>query len=72
MSKWFYDTSPGTATRATRTGSLIGGTKPLDTQGVSYEGTLWFTWLGPPERNTIRPRENGSCCIVVCAVQLYG
>jgi hypothetical protein len=39
LSKWFYDTSPGTATRAACRGSLIGGNKTLDTQGVSYEGT---------------------------------
>jgi hypothetical protein len=70
LSKWFYDTFPGTATRAAHGCSLIGGTKALDVQGVSYEGTRWFTWFGPPERNTLRPRENESCCIVVCAVQL--
>jgi hypothetical protein len=69
MSKWFYDTSPGTATRVARRGSLIGGTKTLDAQGLSYEGTRrarGFTWFGPPKRNTLRPRENESCCIAVC------
>jgi hypothetical protein len=30
--KWFYDTSPGTATRAARGGLLIGGTKALDAE----------------------------------------
>jgi hypothetical protein len=68
LSKWFYDTSPGTTTRAACGGSLIGGTKALNTQCVSYEGTRWtrgFTWFGPPERNTLCPRENESYCIVV-------
>jgi hypothetical protein len=32
MSKWFYYTFPGTATRAARRGSLIGGTKALHAQ----------------------------------------
>jgi hypothetical protein len=41
VSKWSYDTSPGTATRAARGGLLIGGTKALNAQGVSYEGTRW-------------------------------
>jgi hypothetical protein len=70
MSKWFYDTSPDTATRLARGGSLIGGTKALDAQGVSYEGTWWFMWFGPPEHNTLRAWKNESCCIVVCVVQL--
>jgi hypothetical protein len=39
MSKWFYDTSPGTAIRAACRGSLIGGTKTLHARGVSNEGT---------------------------------
>jgi hypothetical protein len=42
MSKWFYDTSSRTATRAACGGSLIGGIKALDAQGVSYEGTRWL------------------------------
>jgi hypothetical protein len=66
--KWFYNTSPNTATRAAHGGSLTGGTKDLDTQGISYQRTQWtrgFTWYEPPERNTLRPWDNGSCCIVV-------
>jgi hypothetical protein len=69
MSKWFYDTSPDTATRVAREGSLIGGTNAIDAQGVSYDGTWWtqgFMWFGPPEHNTLRPWENGSYCNVVC------
>jgi hypothetical protein len=71
MTKWFYDTFPGTATGATHGGSLIGGTKALHAQGVSYEGTWWtrgFTWFGPPECNTLCLWENGSCCIAACDV----
>jgi hypothetical protein len=73
MSKWFYDTFPGTATRAARGGSLSGGIKSLNAQGVSYKETRLtreFTWFGPPERNTLRPQENGSYCIVVCVIQI--
>jgi hypothetical protein len=60
MSKWFYDTSTGAATGAARCGSYVGGAQI--TQGVGYQGIRWtrgFTWFGPPERNTLRPRENG-------------
>jgi hypothetical protein len=73
LSKWFYDTSSGTATRVARGGSLIGGTKALDAQGVSYEETRWtrgFMWLEPPEHNTLRPWENESYCIDVCCFSL--
>jgi hypothetical protein len=69
---WFYDTSPDTATRAACGGSLIGGTKTLHAQCVSYEGTRWiwgFTWFRSLDRNTLRPPENESC-IVVYAIQL--
>jgi hypothetical protein len=73
MSKWFYDTSPVTATKAAHEGFLIGRTKTFNAQGVSYEGTRWtqeFTWFGSPERNTLRPQENVSCCIVMCCSSL--
>jgi hypothetical protein len=52
---------------------LIGETKTLDTQGVSYEGTQWirgFMWFGPPKRNTLRQRENENYCIAVCCSRL--
>jgi hypothetical protein len=39
MSKWFYDTSTGTATRAARCGSLL--ERAWLAQCVSYEGTSW-------------------------------
>jgi hypothetical protein len=58
--KWFYDTSTGAATGAARCGSFVGGAQIA--QGVGYEGIRWtrgFTWFGPPERNTLRPRVNG-------------
>jgi hypothetical protein len=60
LSKWFYDTSTGAATGAARCGSFVGGAQI--TQSVGYQGIRWtrgFTWFGPPERNTLRPRVNG-------------
>jgi hypothetical protein len=43
-----------------RCGSFVGGAQIA--RGVSYQGT-WrtrrFTWFGPPERNTLRPRVKG-------------
>jgi hypothetical protein len=43
-----------------RCGSFVGGGFGL--LGASYEGIRWtrgFTWFGPPERNTLRPRAKG-------------
>jgi hypothetical protein len=60
MSKWFYNTSTGAATGAARCGSFVGGAQIA--QGVGYQEIRWtrgFTWFGPPERNTLRPRVNG-------------
>jgi hypothetical protein len=60
MSKWFYDTSTGAAKGAARCGSFVGGAQIA--RGVGYPGIWWtlrFTWFGPPERNTLRPRVNG-------------
>jgi hypothetical protein len=60
LSKWFYDTSTGAATGAARCGSFVGGAQIA--RGVGYPGIRWtrrFTWFGPPERNTLRPRVNG-------------
>jgi hypothetical protein len=65
MSKWFYDTFTGTATRAARCGSFV--REGLGVSDVSYGGTRWrrgFTWFGPPERNTLHPQEI-LCCIAV-------
>jgi hypothetical protein len=39
MSKWFYDTSTGTAMRAAHCGSFIG--EGLGLSVVSYGGTCW-------------------------------
>jgi hypothetical protein len=42
-----------------RYGSFVGGAQIA--RGVGYERIRWtrgFTWFGPPERNTLRPREN--------------
>jgi hypothetical protein len=68
ISKWFYDTSTGTATRAACCGSLL--ERAWLAQDVSYEGTWWirgFTWFGPSECNTLRPWENRSCIAVCCS-----
>jgi hypothetical protein len=65
MSKWFYDTSTGTAARAARYGSFVG--EGLGIPDVSYRGTRWrwgFMWFGPLQRNTLRPRAI-LCCIIV-------
>jgi hypothetical protein len=68
LSKWFYDTSTSTATRAARCSLFVG--EGLVLLGVSYRGTQWrrgFTWFGPTERNTLRPQEN-RCVVLLSAV----
>jgi hypothetical protein len=48
-----------------RCGSFVGGAQIA--QGVGYQGIRWtqgFTWFGPPERNTLRPRVNGA--VLLC------
>jgi hypothetical protein len=62
LSKWFYDTSTGAATGAARCGSFVRGAQIA--RGVGYPGIRWtrrFTWFGPPERNTLRPRSGDIC-----------
>jgi hypothetical protein len=59
MSIWFCDTSTGSATGAVHCGSFVGGGFGLLV--ASYGWTWWtwrFTWFGPLEHNTLRPREN--------------
>jgi hypothetical protein len=54
MSKWFYDTFTGTATGATRCGSLLEGLRSLEL--TAMEEARWtrgFTWFRPPEHNTL-------------------
>jgi hypothetical protein len=61
MLKWFYDTSTGTAPQEQPAVVLLLEWAQI-AQGVGYEGIRWtrgFTWFGPPERNTLRPRVNG-------------
>jgi hypothetical protein len=68
VSKWFYDTSTSTATRADRCGLFVG--EGLGLSGVSYRGTQWrrgFMRFRPPECNTLRPRENW-CVVLLSAV----
>jgi hypothetical protein len=43
-----------------RCGSFVGGAQIA--RGVGYPGIWWtwrFTWFGPPEHNTLRPRVKG-------------
>jgi hypothetical protein len=70
ISMLFYDTFTGTAIRAACCGLFV-----KDGLGVSdvfsYGGTLGrrgFMWFRPPERNTLRPRENR--CVVLLWVEL--
>jgi hypothetical protein len=68
LSKWFYDTSTGAATGAARCGSFVGGAQIA--RRVGYPGIRWtrrFTWFGPPERNTLRPRVNGVVLLCLSA-----
>jgi hypothetical protein len=51
-----------------RCGSFVGGAQIA--RGVGYQGIRWirrFTWLGPPERNTLRPRVNGVVLLCLSA-----
>jgi hypothetical protein len=51
-----------------RCGSFIGGAQIA--RGVSYLGIRWtrrFTWFGPPERNTLRPRVRGVVLLCLSA-----
>jgi hypothetical protein len=51
-----------------RCGSFVGGAHIA--QGVGYQGirrTRGFTWFGPPERNTLRPRMNGVVLLCLSA-----
>jgi hypothetical protein len=56
LSKQFYDTFAGTATRVAHCGSFVG--EGLGVSNVlSYGGTWWkqgFTWFGLLECNTLR------------------
>jgi hypothetical protein len=51
-----------------RCGSFVGGAQIA--QGVGYQGIRWtrgFTWFGPPERNSLRPRVNGAVLLCLSA-----
>jgi hypothetical protein len=51
-----------------RCGSFIG--RAQITREVGYQGTQWtrrFTWFGPPERNTLRPRAKGVVLLCLSA-----
>jgi hypothetical protein len=68
MSKWFYDTSTGTATRAARCGSLLEG---LRLSTLKQDGHGGHEDLRGSGRRSVIPYVHGeSCCIAVCVVQL--
>jgi hypothetical protein len=71
MSKWFYDTSTGTAPREQPAVVLLLEWAQI-AQGVGYEEMRWtrgFTWFRLSERNTLRPWVNG--VVLLClSVQL--
>jgi hypothetical protein len=51
-----------------RYGSFVGGAQIA--RGVGYPGIRWtrrFTWFGPPERNTLRPRVKGVVLLCLSA-----
>jgi hypothetical protein len=51
-----------------RCGSFDGGAQIA--LGVGYQGIRWtrrFTWFGPPERNTLRPRVKGVVLLCLSA-----
>jgi hypothetical protein len=61
----FTTLPPVTLLEQYRCGSFIGGAQIA--RGVGYPGIRWtrrFTWFGPPERNTLRPRAKG--VILLC------
>jgi hypothetical protein len=65
MSKWFYGTSTGTATRAARCGSLLEELRCLELAAMDEaRWTRVFTWFEPPEHNTLHPRRGLLYCSV--------
>jgi hypothetical protein len=69
LSKRFYDTSIEVATGAARCGSFVGKVFSLLVVSSRWTWwTWWFMWFGPPEHNTLRPRENW---VVLCSSMPY-
>jgi hypothetical protein len=68
LSKWFYDISTDTATRAVHCGLLLEGLTSLELAVV--DEAQWirgFTWFRPLERNTLHPRK--MVAILLCILQ---
>jgi hypothetical protein len=71
MSKWFYDTSTSTSTRAVRCGSLLEGLRSLRIE-------LWRKYdehedlHGSGRRSVIPYIHKECCCIVVCVLFKLG
>jgi hypothetical protein len=60
--------SPVSLQEQYRCGSFVRGAQIA--RGVGYEGIRWtrrFTWFRPPERNTLRPWENGVVLLCLSA-----
>jgi hypothetical protein len=70
MSKWSYDISTGTATRAGHCGSLLEGLRSLGLElRRKHSGHEDLHGLG--RRSVIPYVQCDDCCIVVCAVQAF-
>jgi hypothetical protein len=68
MTKWFMTLSPVPLQYQYHCGSFVGGAQIA--QGVGYRGirrTRRFTWFGPSEHNTLRPRVNGVVLLCLSA-----
>jgi hypothetical protein len=68
LSKWFYDTSTDTATRAVHCGSLLEGLRSLELAVVDEAQWIQgFAWFRPLERNTLHPRK--MVVVLLCILQ---
>jgi hypothetical protein len=64
----FMTLSPVPLSEQYRCSSFVG--RAQIAQGVGYPGIRWtrrFTWFGPPERNTLRPRVRGVALLCLSA-----
>jgi hypothetical protein len=66
LSKWFYDTSTSTTTRAAPCGSFLQGLRSLVLQlWMKQGGYDDFMWFRTPDHNTLRPQDELYCYVYV-------